>query len=183
MNYRYDLVKIILCNPPHYNLKYLTQIYEKYKKDSKIKKIKNLNDHSNTHKNDTNNRKIKIIENNDDKDNEFNNITGKTPADSVGYLMNRGHIDNIQQPENTENQRNPLILNTTIHKNTNTDDGYKHFHSLTRPEAIALLTGHPKVSLGYSVISVAFLLFVWQFFFIYALLAVVYVSHVEDRFF
>jgi hypothetical protein len=28
-----------------------------------------------------------------------------------------------------------------------------------------------------------FLLFVWLFFFTYALLAVVYVSHVEDRFF
>jgi hypothetical protein len=31
--------------------------------------------------------------------------------------------------------------------------------------------------------SVAFLLFAWLFFFTYALLAVVYVSHVDDRFF
>jgi hypothetical protein len=92
MNYRYDLVKLILCNPPHFNLKYLTEIYEKFQNISKIKKIKkieNLNNHSNNNNviNNINDLKIEST-----KGNDHNNFTGKTPVDSVGYLMNRGQI-------------------------------------------------------------------------------------------
>jgi hypothetical protein len=44
------------------------------------------------------------------------------------------------------------------------------------------------LELGYFIVGLfcyiySFLLFVWLFFFTFALLAVVYVSHVEDRFF
>jgi hypothetical protein len=60
--------------------------------------------------------------------------------------------------------------------------------------ALPFLTGYEAYvidqvqCLGYFIVGLfcyicSFLLFVWLFFFTYALLAVVYVSHVEDRFF
>lgn len=120
LNYRYDLIKLILCNPPHFDLKYLSQIFEKYQdinKNIRNKKHElNLNANESKHNLTVDSKLVSneyegINDNNKDGNsnsgiNKDSDVWGKTPVESVGYIMNRGQIDekqNLQNPQNAEN--------------------------------------------------------------------------------
>jgi hypothetical protein len=84
--------------------------------------------------------------------------------------------------DNLEIMKSEQIINSENHeKNDNNISNVDSDYLNNTPEKS--LTNKLKDQLGIGQSICSFLLFVWLFFYTYALLAVVYVSHVEDRFF